>query len=436
MSKRIEVIREYAPSPFVTIAIGSLGGLIFGYDTGIMAVATDLVIAEFNVDKNNTVLQGFITSVILFGAALGSLGGGFLAQYGRRVSCFIAAGICLFGGVTTAFSPTLWVFMTLRFILGIGVGLVGVICPMYVSETAPQKSKGRFGVLFQLSLTLGILLAYVVGFGFKQIEDQSLALRLMLGTGGGIFPLLMMCVIFCGMIETVNYQRSTNDSETRHLSSQDSSTIKRNRGALSLFSMARIRQTIKGIVLAVILQLTGINAIMYYGPKIIEGAGFHNATLLNVGIGVWNFLSTFIAVSLVGLLERRTLIIGGTVVMSLALILVGLCLNDSIIRDPLAKGIGVGIGLALFIAGFEGGIGCLFWVLVNEIFDSDVREHGSSMCNVMQWLFNILVSSLFPLLFEKKDLTFYVFGGIGILCTLYYVIESQFRRKEHTQTLN
>jgi len=326
--------------------------------------------------------------------------------------------------------------MTLRFILGIGVGLVGVICPMYVSETAPQKSKGRFGVLFQLSLTLGILLAYVVGFGFKQIEDQSLALRLMLGTGGGIFPLLMMCVIFCGMIETVNYQRSTNDSETRHLSSQDSSTIKRNRGALSLFSMARIRQTIKGIVLAVILQLTGINAIMYYGPKIIEGAGFHNATLLNVGIGVWNFLSTFIAVSLVGLLERRTLIIGGTVVMSLALILVGLCLNDSIIRDPLAKGIGVGIGLALFIAGFEGGIGCLFWVLVNEIFDSDVREHGSSMCNVMQWLFNILVSSLFPLLFEKKDLTFYVFGGIGILCTLYYVIESQFRRKEHTQTLN
>jgi len=310
-------------------------------------------------------------------------------------------------------------------ILGVGVGVVAVICPLYVSETAPKEYIGRFGVLFQLMLTFGILLSYVVGYGCTLLSDSSLAWRLMIGSGSGLFAFLLMIVIFFGMVETQNYRRGINDAEASPLARDMGDVPKqRNTSAFSLFTGRRIKQTITGVILAVTLQLTGINAIMYYGPIIIQSAGFNNPLLLNIGIGVWNFLATFIAASLVDRLGRRILMIGGTAVMSVALVAVGLCLNDHVVSNMTYRGIGVAIGLFFFLGGFEGGVGCVFWVLVNEIFDDEVREAGASMSNILQWGFNLIVSSLFPIMFSAlgKDITFYIFGGFGVACTLYLII--------------
>jgi len=161
---------------------------------------------------------------------------------------------------------------------------------------------------------------------------------------------------------------------------------------------------------------------MYYGPLIIQKANIGpNPDMLNIAIGVWNFLTTFTAVFLVERLGRKMLMISGTAIMSIALIVVGICLTESVVAEnSIGRPIGVSIGLAIFIAGFEGGAGCLFWVLANEIFDEDVRGAGASTTNVLQWGFNLVVSSAFPVMASGvgQGPTFYIFGGIGILCTI------------------
>jgi len=406
------------PSLLITFAVSSLGGLIFGYDTGIMALARNGVLATFNIDPNNSYISGFVTSIILFGAMFGSFVAGILAsRLGRRLTGYIAAGICLFGGITSAFSVDLASFMILRFVLGIGVGLVGVLCPLYVSEAAPPEYKGKFGVAFQLMLTLGILLSYIVGYGLNQMNDKYLAWRIMLGTGGGLFAIALMIIFFMAAVETASI-KSPEKQETQHLVAGTDN--KKRGGALGLISLEKLPQTLTGICLAATLQLTGINAIMYYGPIIIQEANFGNPDMINIGIGVWNFLTTFTAAILVDRLGRKMLMVGGTAIMSVALIVVGICLSDVVPKEGVGRPVGVAIGLAIFIAGFEGGAGCLFWVLANEVFDEDVREAGASTVNVLQWGFNLIVSSLFPVMFTGvgQASTFYIFGGIGVVCTV------------------
>jgi len=186
-------------------------------------------------------------------------------------------------------------------------------------------------------------------------------------------------------------------------------------------------------VLACILQLTGINAVMYYGPQIISLSGeffAENQNLLNIGIGFFNFLFTIAAAGLVERLGRRPLMIFGTATMSLALFALGVVfipkLNEKIISNPINLGIAVGICLISFIFGFEIGPGCLFWVLVNENFPkehSKYKETAATYANVLQWVLNLLVSLVFPITIKNNAMeTFLFFGGVGILATVYLVI--------------
>jgi len=285
-----------------------------------------------------------------------------------------------------------------------------------------------------LAVTLGILLSYIVGFAFTNLGNEENAWRLMLGTGGALFPILLLYMISCHMLETVQFKRSVNDEEARQLTSKTSDLEKNEKsGWGGLFTARRIPQVITGLILAGTLQLTGINAVMYYGPDIIKKAGFTNEFLLNIIIGGWNFLATFIAVFLVERTSRRFLIVGGTGIMSIALVVVGVSFKY---LTDVGRTIGVGVGLLVFIGGFEAGVGCLFWVLVNEVFDEEVREAGGSMANVAQWGFNLVVSSLFGYLGEAvgTDVTFYIFGGIGVLCCIYLMFALKGSSKKEIDT--
>jgi len=239
-----------------------------------------------------------------------------------------------------------------------------------------------------------------------------------LGLVEPFFPLLLLPICLFKMKESS--QRP--GEQTNLINATEEGTSGQGSGWSGLFKLSRIKQTSMGIVLAATLQLTGINAVMYFGPNIIKKAGFDNPVLLNIIVGGWNFLTTFIAALLVDRLGRRPLVIGGTFIMSVALVGVGL--SFALAKTPFVTGIGVGICLLIFIAGFEAGVGCLFWVLVNEIFDERVRDAGSSMANVLQWGFNLVVSSLFQLFFNEvgQSITFYIFGGIGVVCSIYMAI--------------
>jgi len=402
------------------LAISALGGLISGFNPAIMSPAGSLIQHEFFVVE--PVLQGFVTSIMLFGALVGSFAAGAMAtRLGRRYTAIIATGICLFGGASPAFSTDLYMFLALRFVLGLGVGVVGVICPLYVSEVVPVSKKGKYGVVFQLTLTLGILLAYLVGYIFTKVIDRpSLQWRLMLSSFGVILPLILLVLIVVGMKETQN-EGQVGENTNLQINKEDQ-VLSKTGGWLGLLVPRRfVKQTLTGIVLAMTLQLTGVNAIIYFGTKILaEAFPGSKAALLNIAIGGWNFIATFIALYLVDRLRRSVLMTGATVIIAVALFIVGVCFDK--INDPLYRGIGIGVGLFLFIGGFEAGPGCLFWILANEIFDKNVLAEGASSVNVLQWAFNLVVSTLFPLLFDSQigaPGTFYLFGSIGILCALY-----------------
>jgi len=402
-------------SPVLSASVGIVGGLIFGYSTSIISTALDFINIYFKITSQ--LVQGIVTSSILFGAMIGSLLGGICAaRFGRKITIYVACGLCTFGTITCAISPDLWLLLVLRVILGIGVGLTGVVCPMFVAETAPAEKKGMFGAMFQLSLTFGILLSFLIGFSFTYVQDINLNWRLMIGFGI-VFPLLLAFIAACFINEdTRSFKRAQGVEEARELTSTIS--VQTSSGWKGLFSAEHRKELITGIILAASLQLTGINAVMYYGPTIIQQAGLNEKFLLNILIGGWNFIATFIAVFFVERMGRRFLMIGGTVVMSVALIGIGVAFK---VATNTGLGIAVAIGLFFFLGGFEGGVGCLFWVLVNEVFPTNVREAGGSFTNILQWGFNLLVSGLFKLEAQAIgwDWTFFIFGGIGILCTVY-----------------
>jgi len=287
---------------------------------------------------------------------------------------------------------------------------------MYVAETAPANKKGMFGAMFQLSLTVGILLSFAAGYAFTYVKDENLSWRLMVVVGI-IFPASLTLLTFCAVEETKDFKRSHDDGEARELRSQ-SSTTEKHSGWKGLFAAEHRKEFITGVVLAGTLQLTGINAVMYYGPTIIKKSGLDNEVLLNIIIGGWNFVATFIAVFLVERAGRRVLMITGTAIMSVALVGIGIAFK---VTEGTPLAIAVSVGLFFFIGGFEGGPGCLFWVLVNEVYPPHIRDAGGSFANILQWGFNLLVASLFQYVANAIgwSVIFWVFGGIGVLCTIY-----------------
>eukprot|EP01125_Pyxidicula_operculata_P001976 TRINITY_DN11962_c0_g1_i1.p1 TRINITY_DN11962_c0_g1~~TRINITY_DN11962_c0_g1_i1.p1 ORF type:complete len:420 (+),score=72.77 TRINITY_DN11962_c0_g1_i1:59-1318(+) len=416
------------PSPFQIGLVNVLGGLIVGYCTiGIVGTSSKPLNRYFGVDQDQ-LLVGVGTSSVVVGSIIGAYLAGLLtSRVGRRITSFIGCGLTIYGHAL-CFGPDYWTLNVIRLVLGAGAGILSVVCPMYVSETATEK-KGQLGTLFQLAITFGILLGNLLGFGIIQLfkDDPNGDFwnwRIMIGIGV-IFPIMLTVLTYKVIRDQPSNQNLSSPAEI--LFNEDESSAQGS-GWSGLIKY-NFKLLITGLVLVSTLQLTGINAIMYFGPSIINSAGIGNEDLVQVGIGAWNFITTFVSVFLIERLGRRTLIIGGTCAIALSLIEVGLSI--AYLQD-MSKAIGVGVGLAVFIAGFEGGIGSLFWVLVNEIYPPNVKEAGSSFATIMNYVFTLIIT-LFYLQVAKSiqpENTFYIFGGVGILCTVYFVFALPDSRKE------
>eukprot|EP01130_Rhizamoeba_saxonica_P004584 TRINITY_DN1873_c0_g1_i1.p1 TRINITY_DN1873_c0_g1~~TRINITY_DN1873_c0_g1_i1.p1 ORF type:complete len:449 (-),score=78.32 TRINITY_DN1873_c0_g1_i1:24-1370(-) len=409
--------------------VNILGGWIFGYNTGVVSPGLDLVTLEYGI--TGSLGKTFITMSMLIGAAFGSLFGGALCnKFGRKIVMALGCVIVTVGVLCSCFSPTYWVFLLARGLMGIGVGFVGVVCPMYVSETADKDRAGFLGTLFQLSITVGIVLAYLMGYIFcfvfpeqANIPQQSLAWRIMFGAG--VIPSISLAIIAIVVLpESTHWLRSAG-GESKPLTDHSIDPIKpKGKGILGLFSYPK--QLILGIMLAACLQLTGINVIMYYGPEVLKDAFSQEreyVQLLNVGVGAWNAFATLIAIGLVDKAGRRPLMLLGSLGVAVASICVGLAffLSSEMDESPGWKTPVVAASLALYLLGFETGPGCLFWVLVNEIFPDEVSDAGSTFVNALQWVFNIMATSTFLVFQENIGAagTFWIYGGVGIVVTLY-----------------
>jgi len=287
------------------------------------------------------------------------------------------------------------------------------------------------GTLFQLSITIGILIAYVVGYFLVNTNDR-VSWRLMFAAG--ILPSFnLIFLTFAFMPESERWLKRAQKEMLEGVKEEEYPPLmgedKRSSGSGwgLLFSRGKFRSLALGVILALSLQLTGINAVMYYAPDILEGAGFHtDKYLLTIFVGAWNMLTTVVAVFLSDRVNRRFLMIIGLAIMTTGDLILGFCYQFSTQMGNKTQGIVSIVALALFIGGFEIGPGALFWVFLSEIYSSYVKDQANGFINLLQWGFNLGLSILFPVVLHQLPTAapiFFFFTGVGIFAVIYVAFQ-------------
>ncbi len=397
--------RQVGRNVVMTAAIAGLGGLLFGYDTGVIAGALLFITPDFGLTDFES---GLVVAAVPIGAVLGAgLAGRLSDAYGRRVLILASSIVFVVGSVVCAAAPDIAVLVIARMVLGVAIGLASATAPVYISEVAPPDIRGRLVTFFQLAVTIGIVVAYLVGLAFDSSEDW----RAMLGLGA--VPALFL---FVGMLRMPQSPRwlvmAGRDFEARavlsRMRSGDPDTIEQEIDEIKGEVAAKpgtwrdlghpvIKAAlVVGIGLAVLQQVTGINTVIYYAPTIVQDTGVDSssaAILASVAVGLVNVGMTLVAIRLLDRAGRRPLLLAGTAVMGIAL--VGLALVFILGAGSTAGSV-VAIGsLMLYVGAFAISLGPIFWLLNAEIYPLEVRSKAAAAGTMANWTFNFIVSLTF-----------------------------------------
>ena len=416
----------------ITAAIAGLAGLLFGYDTGIIAGALLTITPEFGL---NSLEAGMVVGAVPIGAVAGAWFASHGAdRYGRRTLILVSAAVFIGGAIVSAIAPGALILILSRVVIGMGIGVASAVAPVYISELAPADIRGSLVTFFQLAVTVGILVAYLVGYAFTDVDDGW---RWMLGLGAvpaiilalGIVRLprsprwLMMQDDVEGAREALLRVRPAG-AEAIDLEIQE---IRASTGPdTSRWSDLR-RPAVKaallvGIGLAVLQQITGINTVIYYAPTIIQSTGIDSAgsaILASLGVGIINVVMTVVALRLLDRAGRRTLLFIGVSGMSFSLFTLGLAFVNHM-PETLSTVLAVG-SLMLFVSSFAISLGPIFWLLNAEIYPLAVRGKAAAAGTMTNWFFNFVVSVTFLTLIDLLTETgaFWFYGLIGVV-TLWF----------------
>jgi MFS transporter, SP family, sugar:H+ symporter len=427
---------------------GALGGLLFGYDTGVIAGA----LLYINKDLGLTpTLQGVVVSSLLVGAMVGSIVAGPLADaIGRRRLVLIAAVTFIVGAIGSAFAPSAGVLILFRVVLGLAVGAASVIVPLYLAELAPTEIRGAIASLNQLMIVTGILAAYIVNLSLA----ASGGWRLMLGLA--VVPALVMLLGMLFMPETPRWLvakdrepearevlRLSRDEDAVEKEIHDIKSVERQEegGVRELLAPWVRPALVVGMGLAIFQQIVGINTIIYYAPTTLTKVGFGDsaAILANAGIGVLNVTMTLVAIWLIDKVGRKPLLLVGALGMALSLAI--LAITSLVLPQP--KGLGpVGlitvVCLAGFIVSFAASWGPIVWVMLAEIFPLRIRGAAMGVATLLLWGANFVVSLTFPILLSAVGIGYLFLGYavIGVLAFLFvhfFVVETKGRSLEEIE---
>jgi sugar porter (SP) family MFS transporter len=411
-------------------SVAALGGLLFGYDTGVISGAILFIAQHFAL---NTQLQEFTVSVVLLGCICGAAAAGAAAdRFGRRATLFIA-GILFFGGaLLSAFASAEHVLLAGRFVVGVGIGFSSVVAPLYISETAPAQVRGALVSLYQFAITIGIFAAYLIDFAFAKAGGW----RWMLGLGIAPAAILIAGMFF--MPESPRFlfkvgasERAREELHRIHAdpSVEDAETdsilesLQAKRTGLAIFASRAFRRALLiGIGLAVFQQITGINAIIYYGPRIFQMAGFTSAAhsiLAEVIVGTVNCLMTLVAIFYVDHLGRKPLLYAGLAGMFVALSVLGFAFLPA--RLPAALGT-IALGsMMLYVGCFAFSLGPIVWLLIAELYPLSTRGLGMSIATLANWVGNFAVSQFFLTMIESlgRSATFLLYALLCIATALF-----------------
>jgi len=419
--------------------VSALGGLLFGFDTAVISGTITTLKAQFAL---SSIMEGWLVSSALFGCAIGAaLAGALSDRWGRKPVLLLSGLLFAVCSVGCALAWNIDVLISFRLIGGLGVGLTSMVSPLYISEISPPRLRGRMVTLFQFAITIGICLALVSNTWLQRLSSAYA------GSGGrGLFhwtvveqvwrsmfsmellPSVLLIVLCLVIPETPRWLakvgrvdlamavltkvsgRSVAEKEMAEIQG----TIAEESGSvMQLFRPGLRKALFVALFLAIVSELSGITVVLYYGPGILEKAGFSLGEALGgfVSIGLVNVLFTIVAIWLMDIVGRRPLLFVGNAGAFLALATVGYLFQTNHTEGLLLVGM-----MCLFVACFAFSMGPIKWVVMSEIFPTKIRGRAMAITTLAVWMTDGVYSKLFPIVRESLGVpgSFFIFAGVLI----------------------
>lgn len=435
---------------YIIAVVASLGGLLSGFDTGVISGALLFINDTWPL---SSLAKGWVVSSALVGAVIGAAANGIMADiYGRKKVIIATAVIFAVGSIICGFAASVAWLIAGRMILGLAIGMVNFVVPLYLSEISPQKVRGMLVSLYQLAITAGILFSYLINRIFALSEYNW---RWMLGSG--LIPAVILLIGISFLGDTPRWLISKKREEEAKAifkkiepekdADQHVAEIKTTLAAATetsakapVFQHWMLMPVIVGIGMMFMQICTGINTIIYYTATIFQAAGFTDtlgALYATIGVGVVNFLMTFVAIFFTDKLGRKPLLYAGLAGITASLFILGGSFYFTGLLGDNLKWAAVG-SVVFYIACFAFSLGPIGWIIISEIMPLKIRGLAMSICTMANFGFNFLVALTFPVLLEHigEAYTFWMFGLVGIFSlwfTFHYVPETKGRSLEQIE---
>jgi SP family xylose:H+ symportor-like MFS transporter len=396
-------------------AVAALGGLLFGYDTAVIAGAIGFLRSHFSLDAAAT---GWAASSALVGCLAGAGIAGMIAdRLGRKRALLLSGILFTVSGIWSAIPATITEFTVARILGGIGIGTASLVCPLYIAEIAPAARRGRLVTFNQLAIVCGILVVYFVNYFIARQGDElwnvSTGWRWMFGTEAFPAAIFFFLTLFIPESPRWLLQRG-REAEARAILARvggDAHAASERRAIAAALAVEQgsTRQLVQpglrralliGATLAILQQITGINVFMYYAPEIFKqlGAGTDVALLQTVAVGAVNLAFTLVALRAVDRVGRKRLMIIGAAGMGICLTGLGIAAYNEILA------VWVLVFVLGFIACFAMSLGPVVWIIIAEIFPTRIRGRAMAIATLLLWAANFVVSQTFPIINEHPVL--------------------------------
>jgi len=395
--------------------VATLGGLLFGYDTGVISGAIEFLTVRFQLD---VVMKGWASGCVLLGCAAGVLLAGPLSdRFGRKKALFLSAVLFVGSSLGTAVPSDIWTFIAFRVLGGVGIGVASMSTPMYIAEIAPAHLRGRLVSVNQIAIVSGIVLVYFANYFIARAGDQAwneaAGWRWMFASG--LVPAIAFFLLLFGIPESPRWLVEKNralEAEailTRVAGEEHARTelmairqsLSAESGTWSELLSARLRfPLLIGIALAILQQVTGINVFLYFGTTIFRNmsaaTGVDAGMLQQLIVGGASMLATIVAIATVDRWGRRPLMLLGATGMGLSLLAMGLMAQS--MPSPEAGSSWMLAFIILYVVAFGLSVGPVTWVILSEIFPTAIRGRALGLATFCLWIADYLVTQTFPMM--------------------------------------
>ncbi|MFC1480129.1 sugar porter family MFS transporter [Candidatus Omnitrophota bacterium] len=431
ITKKLEEARKFKGLVYVVAFTAALAGLLFGLDIGVISGALPFLAKQFGA---GTGAQEFIVSSLLVGAVIGTLISGLISRkFGRKNALLVSAVVFAIGALFSTMATSTVMLIAIRLFLGMAVGIASFTAPLYLSEMAPQRIRGALISMYQLMITIGILMAYIsdtflsYGAHWRAMFGVLAIPATLMFIGVLLLPKSPRWLVLAGRKkrarEVLRKLRYANEVEGE-LNEIEKTLETRQSGFQLLKSSGPFRKALfLGIGLQAVQQFTGMNVIMYYAPKIFNIAGFSTTTQAMWGtvlVGLVNVLATFIAIAFVDRVGRKPILFIGFVVMGLSMGALGLMFHIGMHVSQAVQFAAIG-ALLIFITGFAMSTGPIIWVICSEIYPLVGRDLGITTSTATNWLCNAIVGATFLTLLNVlgPSNTFWLYGSLNLLFIIF-----------------